>query len=414
MDSEIINDELAVEEQLDLSEDEHELKKHEDVLADLQAIYVEIENKASVNKTLAAAIESIRENTLTDKTPINSFTKELSKTNLKASLEDIIDGIIATIKFIFKTIFTIIGKIFGFIKRLFFRAKEKEKINESLLLKSKENVDEVVLLKSKIGNADHAIYDKVFKIISTEANEQLKLISNDLFKDTITSGSVKNILLSVGTDINKYMDKINSKMVLLNKAIKESKNNNITEINIILSDADKYIKNGNSNSIISSNIKNGINGTMANDLVLVKDHVYNLEESKTLNAFNYQLVFDMVRTNKIKLTDIFLSDTDMFEKNVKTLQDKSESTTSIVDKLKSSKEIQVHIKDSLIIVKEEIAALQYYFLCVNKIISVNTSIVNFLYNHTNAHYKMLLSEMRNGSDTTTKNAVKESIYKSKK
>ena len=57
---------------------------------------------------------------------------------------------------------------------------------------------------------------------------------------------------------------------------------------------------------------------MANDLVLVKDHVYNLEESKTLNAFNYQLVFDMVRTNKIKLTDIFLSDTDMFEKNVKT------------------------------------------------------------------------------------------------
>lgn len=414
MDSEIINDELAVEEQLDLSEDEHELKKHEEVLADLQAIYVEIENKASVNKTLAAAIESIRENTLTDKTPINSFTKELSKTNLKASLEDIIDGIIATIKFIFKTIFTIIGKIFGFIKRLFFRAKEKEKINESLLLKSKENVDEVVLLKSKIGNADHAIYDKVFKIISTEANEQLKLISNDLFKDTITSGSVKNILLSVGTDINKYMDKINSKMVLLNKAIKESKNNNITEINIILSDADKYIKNGNSNSIISSNIKNGINGTMANDLVLVKDHVYNLEESKTLNAFNYQLVFDMVRTNKIKLTDIFLSDTDMFEKNVKTLQDKSESTTSIVDKLKSSKEIQVHIKDSLIIVKEEIAALQYYFLCVNKIISVNTSIVNFLYNHTNAHYKMLLSEMRNGSDTTTKNAVKESIYKSKK
>lgn len=414
MDSEIINDELAVEEQLDLSEDEHELKKHEEVLADLQAIYVEIENKASVNKTLAAAIESIRENTLTDKTPINSFTKELSKTNLKASLEDIIDGIIATIKFIFKTIFTIIGKIFGFIKRLFFRAKEKEKINESLLLKSKENVDEVVLLKSKIGNADHAIYDKVFKIISTEANEQLKLISNDLFKDTITSGSVKNILLSIGTDINKYMDKINSKMVLLNKAIKESKNNNITEINIILSDADKYIKNGNSNSIISSNIKNGINGTMANDLVLVKDHVYNLEESKTLNAFNYQLVFDMVRTNKIKLTDIFLSDTDMFEKNVKTLQDKSESTTSIVDKLKSSKEIQVHIKDSLIIVKEEIAALQYYFLCVNKIISVNTSIVNFLYNHTNAHYKMLLSEMRNGSDTTTKNAVKESIYKSKK
>ena len=107
MDSEIINDELAVEEQLDLSEDEHELKKHEDVLADLQAIYVEIENKASVNKTLAAAIESIRENTLTDKTPINSFTKELSKTNLKASLEDIIDGIIATIKFIFKSIFTI-------------------------------------------------------------------------------------------------------------------------------------------------------------------------------------------------------------------------------------------------------------------------------------------------------------------
>jgi hypothetical protein len=414
MDSEIINDELAVEEQLDLSEDEHELKKHEEVLADLQAIYVEIENKASVNKTLAAAIESIRENTLTDKTPLNSFTKELSKTNLKASLEDIIDGIIATIKFIFKTIFTIIGKIFGFIKRLFFRAKEKEKINESLLLKSKENVDEVVLLKSKIGNADHAIYDKVFKIISTEANEQLKLISNDLFKDTITSGSVKNILLSIGTDINKYMDKINSKMVLLNKAIKESKNNNITEINIILSDADKYIKNGNSNSIISSNIKNGINGTMANDLVLVKDHVYNLEESKTLNAFNYQLVFDMVRTNKIKLTDIFLSDTDMFEKNVKTLQDKSESTSSIVDKLKSSKEIQAHIKDSLIIVKEEIAALQYYFLCVNKIISVNTSIVNFLYNHTNAHYKMLLSEMRNGSDTTTKNAVKESIYKSKK
>lgn len=414
MDSEIINDELAVEEQLDLSEDEHELKKHEDVLADLQSIYLEIENKASVNKTLAAAIESIRENTLTDKTPINSFTKELSKTNLKASLEDIIDGIIATIKFIFKTIFTIIGKIFGFIKRLFFRAKEKEKINESLLLKSKENVDEVVLLKSKIGNADHAIYDKVFKIVSTEANEQLKLISNDLFNDTITSGSVKNILLSIGTDINKYMDKINSKMVLLNKAIKESKNNNITEINIILSDADKYIKNGNSNSIISSNIKNGINGTMANDLVLVKDYVYNLEESKKLNAFNYQLVFDMVRTNKIKLTDIFLSDTDMFEKNVKTLQDKSESTTSIVDKLKSSKEIQVHIKDSLIIVKEEIAALQYYFLCVNKIISVNTSIVNFLYNHTNAHYKMLLSEMRNGSDTTTKNAVKESIYKSKK
>lgn len=414
MDSEIINDELAVEEQLDLSEDEHELKKHEEVLADLQAIYVEIENKASVNKTLAAAIESIRENTLTDKTPINSFTKELSKTNLKASLEDIIDGIIATIKFIFKTIFTIIGKIFGFIKRLFFRAKEKEKINESLLLKSKENVDEIVLLKSKIGNVDHAIYDKVFKIISTEANEQLKLISNDLFKDTITSGSVKNILLSIGKDINKYMDKINSKMVLLNKAIKESKNNNITEINIILSDADKYIKNGNSNSIISSNIKNGINGTMANDLVLVKDYVYNLEESKKLNAFNYQLVFDMVRTNRIKLTDIFLSDTDMFEKNVKTLQDKSESTTSIVDKLKSSKEIQVHIKDSLIIVKEEIAALQYYFLCVNKIISVNTSIVNFLYNHTNAHYKMLLSEMRNGSDTTTKNAVKESIYKSKK
>lgn len=413
MDATLQVEDPVTDEELDLHQEEHEVKNLQDVLVDLQDIYKEIEKKKGVNKTLALAIESIRPGILSDKTPVNSFTGELSAINLTSSMEDVIGGIVETIKFIARGVGKIISKIVEFIKRLVGRFKDKQKRNQDVVVRAKALTDEIYLLKGKIGARDHKLFDDVFKEVAAEANEELRMMHNDLLREMLLGGKVRAAMLAVGGDFSRYVSELNSKFIVIEKAIRESKQINEPQTNYLLSEVDKYIKTGQADGILRSVLSGEGNGTVATDLVLLKDFIYHLAESKVTNQLNYQTVFDSIRSGRISLADNYILDVSYSEKNLEVLEKKAMAFERSADNLKTSFNIQLHIKDSLKVLREEVMALQMYIVSCNKLLTVNGISSNFIYTYTNRHYKKLLAAAKGSDDIVTVNAAKESAFKNK-
>lgn len=413
MDAELIVDEPIVEDELDITNDEHELKTLDHVLVDLQNIYQEIQAKGGVNKTIAVAIESIKPGLLSEQTPVNSFTADTSKTNLQITVEGIISGIAATIKFIMKTISNIIGKIIDYIRKLFHRFKAKQKFNQEVVRKSKVLANEIYDLKTRLSAKDHLIYQNVFTETAAEANAELGSMHNDLFKELVLGNKLRSTMLAVGGDFFKYVDGVNSKFTILEKVAGNAKNTETDEANNLLSDVDKYIKNGNADGVLRSLLTPHGNGTIASDLTLLKDYVWHLEESKTSNQLNYQNLFDSVRMDKVVLTDVFVLDLSYAEKNLEMLKSKTDKLDRRLDTITASFNVQAHLKDALVIVKEEINSLLMYAATCGKVSNINTAASDFIYTMINRHYKRLLSEARKSDDVVSQNAAKESFYKTK-
>ena len=413
MDASLTIEEPIVDEELDISSDEHELKTLDHVLVDLQGIYQEIQAKGGVNKTIAVALESIKPGLLSEQTPVNSFTIDASKTNLEITVEGIISGIASTIKFIMKTISKIIGKIIDYIRKLFLRFKAKQKFNQEVVQKSKVLANEIYELKTRLSSKDHALFQSVFTEVATDANSEMGSMHNDLFKELILGDKLRAAMLAVGGSYFKYVDNVNSKFTILEKVAGNAKNIEVDEANHILSEVDKYITTANADGILRSLITPHGNGTVATDLSLLKDYVYHLEESKTSNQLNYQNLFDSVRMGKVVLTDVFVLDLSFAEKNLETLKNRTEKLDRKLDSITANFNVQTHLKDALVIVREEITALLMYAATCGKVSSVNTAASDFIYTTINRHYKRLLAEARKSDDIVTQNAAKESFYKTK-
>ena len=413
MDAELETNIPDVEEHPEIEKEEHELKNLNDTLVDLQNIYEEIEKSGGVNKTIAAAIESVKSDLLSPNTPVNSFTIETSKTNLTTTTEDIISGIVNTLKFIYKTIATIISKVITFIRRLFNRFKEKDKKNQEVVARAKTLTYEIYELKTRFSLADHKVYEDVFKEVAAEANAELKALHNDLFKEVFSGNAVRAVLAATGAEFNKYVASINNKFIITEKIVNSGDKVDPSDALHRLGEVDKYVKNGNADSMIRSTLKGQGNGTIACDLSLLKDYIYHLEENKTTNQLNYQSVFDMLKSDRVVLSDVFILDLSYSEKNLESLQNRADKLESKIENMSSNFTVQTHLKDSARVVKEEVIAIQDFILSCNKVVSVNSIISNFIYTFINRHYKRLLAEARKSTDIVTQNAAKESLFKNK-
>lgn len=383
--------------------------KLEERLVDLQNIYLELEKTGGINKTLAIAVESISPGLLTDRLPINAYTNEISKTNYDVSLEDVVSGIVATINFLINAIGKILSKVISYIKKIFYRFKRAEEVNGNVNQKTKKLCDEIYRLRTRINAKDHSIYQSVFNKISSSVSQELIDNSTDLYKDLVTGKSVSNLLLSIGSSFNKYIDELNSKVVLLDKAIAIASKARPTEIISVIGDADKYIKNGNADSSINGLLKTSSTGTIAKDLPAVKDYIKHMDEIKTQQALNYQAVFDLIKSGNFKTVDRFMNDQGYLERNLDSL-DKRVSNIDNLSKVNFNASIETanQIKSSLHVIKEEIAALQGFAESCSVVVNTNSNISSYFYNIINEHYKTLISDIKKKGTNDSRIAAQDS------
>lgn len=408
----LLDIDLNDEDQLDISQEELEIKQYSDTLIDLQNILNEIEKQASVNKTLAIAIESACPGTLSDKTPVNSFTAENSKINLTSSTEDLIDGIIATIKNIFKAIAKVIDKVLEFIKRVISRVKAKQKVYSENIAAAKVLADEIFDLKTRFTGNDVKIYDSVFSEIASSGNEDLKNMCTDLFRDIYDAGNIRSTTLAIARDFSGYIDKSNSKLILLEKAMNEAKSIDTPRVIKLISEVNMYIKNASSDHYLAA--INGANGTIANDIPNFKNYVLKQSEIKSKTPVNYQILFADLRNDKLIIDDSFLTDEKHIEQNIETMKARKDKLSSRMDsEIKTSLEILELLKESRRVLTEELQALSDFSQIYYNIYNVSEKLSDFTYRTVNAHYKRLITEARGASNEATRNAAKESYHKDK-
>lgn len=389
-------------------EDMEVTAKMEEQLIDLQNILEELQTKGAVNKTLAIAIESVSPGLLGENLPTNGFTSELSKTNYSVTVEGVVGGILNVIKFILRTIGKIIGRMVDFVRKLFYKFKKSEEHNKEVLAKTKVLVDEIYNLRTAINSRDMNIYTRVFKEQSAEASQALIDYSNNLFKDVSSTNVTSSVLVSVGKTFNKLIDALNSKMSLIEKTFRIVKETSESEIITTLSNVNLFIKTAAAGDV-KKLVGAAANGTISNDFPLLKDAVYRSVETKSVQPLSYQTAFDNIKSGKMKVVDDFISNAEYTEANLEALKKKIDGYIEKAEKdLKTDPTVANHLKDSLIIVRDETASLMDYIRACNKVCDTNRVVTVTFYNLFNKHYKILLAEIRKSGENDSRTAAQAS------
>lgn len=367
-----------------------DLDKENETFVDLQNLYIEIKNKGGINKEMAVAIESISNGFINENNTLNSYTTDLSRTNLKSSLEDVIDVIFSFFKTVYKIVYNILMFIYRIFKKIVLRTLDKKNETSKTLANIKTIIKDINSEKAKLtatGKNKLLIKEKE---LNNEFNTEYKDLRTGLTDELIFNKVVKTVLVATGGKLSEYLSNVNEKLTILDSATSKLDKYDSSKFRNNLSVVEKPMKVGSINSAVMS-----FTGSKS-DIVEVqfpeiKNKISKLKERDGTANLTLQELMNSIEKDKIKFTDKFFNDSTYVESTLKSIVKKYEKMEKQLTDIDSDNMENLTIyKNSFSQFSKDLHAVKDIFISINAVVETNNRLASFFYKTVNGYYRELV------------------------
>lgn len=362
----------------------------DETFIDLQNLYIEIKNKGGINKEMAIAIESISSGFINENNTLNSYTTDLSRTNMKSSLEDVIDVIFSFFKTIYKIVYNILMFIYRVFKRIVLRTIDKKNETAKTLSTIKNTIKDINSEKANLSPTNKNKLLSKEKELNKEFNTEYNDLKTGLTDELIFNKVVKTVLVATGGKITEYLSNVNEKLTILDSNASKINKLDSSRFRNNLSVVEKPLKVGSINSAVSS-----FTGNKSDIIEIqfpeIKNKISRMKEKKGNANLTLSELITNIEKDKIKFTDKYFGDSTYVEHNLKSIVKKYEKMEKQLTDIDSDNMENLTIyKKSFSQFSKDLHAVKDIFISIDMVVETNNKLASFFYKTINGYYSEII------------------------
>jgi hypothetical protein len=364
--------------------------KENETFVDLQHLYIEIKNKGGINKEMAIAIESISTGFINENNTLNSYTTDLSRTNLKSSLEDVIDVIFAFFKTIYKIVYNILAFIYRIFKKIILRSLDKKNETSKTLANIKNIIKDINSEKAKLTSTGKNKLLIKERELNKEFNIEYADLQTGLTDELIFNKAVKTVLIAAGGKLNEYLSNVNEKLTVIDSATSKIDKFDSSRFRNNLSVVEKPMKVGSINSAVSS-----FTGSKSDIIQIqfpeIKNKISKMKERDGTVKLTLQELIVSIEKDKIKFTDKYFNDSTYIESSLKSIVKKYEKMEKQLTDIDSDNmENLTTYKNGFSQFSKDLHAVKDIFISIDMVVETNNRLATFFYKSVNNVYREVI------------------------